>query len=415
MSQAMPATRQDRQSRRLGAFLLACALLVAPVALVALVAPAARAQQAGAAQSPPAPQAAGYIVLDRAEVPVTITLTGRAAAQNATQLRPRVGGIITEVLYSPGTMVAEGTPLFAIDPLTYQIALASAEADHASAMADLRAAQTSFDRADRLRASNTGSQAALEDAEAGLLRARAALAAAEARINLARAELDWTTVRAPITGVIGLAQVAVGDLVTQGQATALAEIVQSDPVLIDLTEPYAARLRTEARAAAGEITLSDAPDLTVLLGDGRRIEGRGTLLSSGATVSATTGTRLLRFQLANPGGLVAPGMFIHAELTLGRQSAILVPQRAATRERDGSLTAWIATDGKAEKRRITETGSYNSAWVVTAGVTPGEWLLIDGINNLRDGAEIAPVRAEIDAAGVVRDAEAVPPAPAVGN
>lgn len=385
----------------LTAAVLACASLAGPSP--AQTGPAAGAA-AGAAggQKAARPVQAGYIRVAASEVPVQMTLTGRAVAQNATQLRPRVGGAVTAILYTPGTPVAAGTALFSIDPLAYQVALTAAEAEQARASADLKAAESTFARVERLQGS-ASSRAAYDDAEVALMKARATLAESTANLDLARAQLDWTTVRAPLTGIIGVPQVAIGDLVTANQSGALAEIVQIDPIHVDLSEPYPARLRLEAQAARGEITLTE-PHLQIVLDDGRRPEAAARLVSTGTTVSASTGTRQMRFEVANPGGLIAPGMFVQGSLTLGRQNAILVPQRAAQRERDGSLTAWVAEDGKARKRRLTENGSYGNAWVVLAGLAPGDWLLIDGLSNLRDGQEVTPVEAEIDENGVVRDA-----------
>ncbi|MFE3838949.1 efflux RND transporter periplasmic adaptor subunit [Pseudogemmobacter sonorensis] len=392
-------------------FILLPALLAAFAAPGPLAGPAA-AQQAAMAGSAPRPVQTGYMVVEAAEVPVTLLLTGRAVAQNTTRIRPRVGGVVTAILYTPGTLVAEGAPLFAIDPTSHEIALASAEADLAQAEAELTSAQTAFERAARLREGATASVAAFEQAEAVLLKARAARGSAEADLALARLQLEWTTVRAPISGVVGIAEVSIGDLVSASQSDALAEIVQTDPVQIDLTEPYPMRLRIDARAGAGEITLDETPTLSLFLGPGIRTGSDARLVSTGATVSSTTGTRRLRFEMANPEGLIAPGMFLHAELTLGRESAVLVPQRATERQRDGSLTAWVAVNGKAERRRLTETGTFGNDWVVRAGLDAGEWLLLDGISTLRDGQDVSPVLATIDAAGVVRDSGAAATGPA---
>lgn len=364
------------------------------------------AQQTGVqqngAQQPPAK--AGYMQAETSVVPVTITLTGRALAQNATQVRPRVGGALTAILYAPGTRVEAGTPLFAIDPLTYEVALAAAEAERTRAEADYSSAKLAFDRAERLQGSAT-SRSSFEDAQAALLKAQATLGAAEASLKLARAQLDWTTIRAPITGTVGVPQVSVGDLVTQNQSEALAEIVQVDPIHVDLTEPYPTRLRIEARAAAGEVTMTD-PQLTLILDDGRRVAGAAKLVSTGATISTTTGTRILRFEVANADRLIAPGMFLHGELQVGQTTAFLVPQRAAQRQRDGSLTVWLAVEGKAKKQVVVEAGTHGNAWVVMAGLKPGDRILIDGTTNLRDGQAVDPVPATIDANGVVQDAAA---------
>jgi len=356
------------------------------------------------AQTPERPPAkAGYMTLERAEVPVSMTLTGRAVAVNTAQIRPRVSGMIREILYTPGTYVEAGAPLFAIDPLTYEIAMRVAEANLERAKADLSTAQSAFDRAEKLQGQQATSRATFETVETTLLKARASLSESEARLALAKAELGWTVIRATASGIAGISSVAVGDLVSASQ-TALTEIVQTDPILVDLTEPYPARLRLDTAAAEGRITLQD-PALTLVLNDGSRIEGKAKLLSTAATVSATTGTRRLRFEMENPSGRVSPGMFVQGELTLGRTEAILVPQRAAVRQRDGTLTAWIAMDGKASRRPIEENGTWKNHWVITGGVEAGEWLLVDGIAQIRDGQPLELTPATIDAGGVVRDSD----------
>lgn len=377
--------------------------ILTPVLRIVMLTLAACLPAYGQQAEAPAPATkAGYMLAAASEVPVTITLTGRALAQNATQVRPRVGGALTAILYAPGTQVQAGAPLFAIDPLTYEVALSAAEAERTRAEADYSTAKLAFDRAERLQGSAT-SRSSFEDTQAALLKAQATLGAAESSLKLAKAQLDWTTIRAPIAGIVGVPKVSVGDLVTQAQSEALAEIVQVDPIHVDLTEPYPTRLRIEARAAAGEIALTD-PLLTLVLDDGRRIAGAARLVSTGATVSTTTGTRILRFEVANADKLIAPGMFLHGELQVGKVTAFLVPQRAAQRQRDGALAVWLAVDGKAKKQVVTEAGAHGNAWVVMAGLKAGDQILIDGITNLRDGQAVDPAPATIDENGVVKDA-----------
>lgn len=367
------------------------------VASTVLASPA-MAQTAGA---PTKVTNTGYLTLGPSEVPVKLRLTGRAVALSETQIRPRVSGTITAISYAPGSFVKAGAPLFEIDSLTYEIAVAVAEANLARTRADLVTAEQAFERAERLQGSAT-SRSAFEVAEAALLKARASVGENEANLRLAKAQLEWTVVRAPISGTVGVADVAIGDLVTQNQSDALTTIVQSDPLYVDLTEPYPTRQRIEAAAERGEINLS-APDLTLILDGGRQIEGKAKLMSTSATVSTTTGTRRLRFEVANPNGLLAPGMFLHGELQLGSTSAILVPQRAAIRERDGRLSAWVESEGKSAKRYLVDRGTHGTNWVVIDGVSEGDKLLVDGINNMREGQDIALVPVQIDAMGVVRD------------
>jgi membrane fusion protein (multidrug efflux system) len=377
--------------------------VIASLAAITLVAQCPSYAQApgGKPSGEQPPQKAGYIVVEKSEVPVTQVLTGRAVSKNRTQVRPRVGGVISSVLYSPGSFVEEGTPLFAIDPVTYEIAVSVAQANVERSRADFESANASFDRAQSLQGSVT-SKAAREQAEAAMLKAKASLSESEANLRLAETQLEWTTVRAPISGVVDVAAIATGDLVTASQATALAEIVQTDPVYVDLTEPYPVRLRLQERERKGEVKLIE-PELSIVLDNGNRVDADAKMLSTSASVSTTTGSRTLRFEMANPQGLIAPGMFLQAELKLGRTEAVLVPQRATTRERDGTLIAWVDDNGQARKRRLQESGTYETNWVILSGVEPGEKLLIDGTNRIRDGQKLDSVQAYIDELGVVRD------------
>lgn len=356
--------------------------------------------QTKASEDRPA-QKAGYVLAEKSDVPIMQVLTGRAVSKNRTQVRPRVGGVINEVLYTPGTSVDEGTALFSIDPVTYEIALAVAKANVERSTADLNSAKAAFDRAESLRGSVT-SKAAIEATEATLLKAKASLGESEANFRLAETQLQWTTVRAPISGIIDVSAVAIGDLVTANQANALAEIVQSDPIYIDLTEPYQMRVRLQDRASSGEITLTE-PKLAIILENGRRVEGTAKLLSTSASVSTTTGSHVLRFEMPNPERAVMPGMFLKAELTVAKTEAFLVPQRATTRERDGTLVAWVDDDGQARKRKLVESGTLGNNWIVSQGLKTGDRLLIDGTSRIRDGQKVEAVLAFIDEQGVVRD------------
>lgn len=355
-------------------------------------------------KSPRGPAEVGVMQLQKELVPLSVTLPGRAVAHAATSIRPRVGGIITEILYTPGTRVQAGAPLFSIDPLTYDAALVSARAALSRARAQLPVAEAALSRAQKLEGAAT-TTATLDAARAAALSARADVEEAEAQVRLAEAQVSWTRVTAPISGIIGVAAVSVGDLVTANQSEALAELVQIDPIYVDVTEPSVNGLRLAERIARGEVEAADAARLRLTLEDGTPYAPLGELVAPGPTVSATTATRLLRFRFPNPESRILPGMFLRGDLEQGRIEAILVPQRATTRGADGSLNAWVAEDGKAHARKLTASGNHGNAWVVEAGVSEGETLLVDGTTNLREGAEVKPVPVTIDELGVVRTIE----------
>lgn len=360
------------------------------------------------------PAEVGVMTLQTGVVPVSVTLPGRAVAHAATAIRPRVGGIITEILYTPGTQVTAGAPLFRIDPLTYEAALVSARAALARSEAQLPVAEAALSRAQKLEGA-ASTTATLDAARAAALAARADVDEARAQLNLAEAQLSWTEVKAPIPGIIGVAAVSVGDLVTASQSDALAELVQIDPIYVDVTEPSVNGLRLAERIAKGELRATDAARLRLTLEDGTPYAPPGELIAPAPTVSATTATRSLRFRFPNPDGRILPGMFLRGDLEQGMIDAILVPQRATSRAPDGSLNAWVAEGGKARARKLVAAGTHGNSWVVTAGVTAGETLLVDGTTNLREGDEVKPLPVTIDALGVVRNVDQAAQPRAPGN
>lgn len=373
--------------------------LAATILVAALAMAGAASGQAGGGQGP---KQVGVLTLTQQDVPRVFTLPGRAVAFQEAQIRPRVEGIVTGILYEAGRPLAAGAPMFSIEPATYQASLAQAEAAVASAAAVIPEAQAAYGRAQRLLGSGS-TQVDLESARAKLDQAQAALQSAEAAADLARLQLSWTTISSPIAGVASVAGVSVGDLVTAGQATVLATVTQLDPIEVDVYETSARMLRMRAEIDAGRLQRNDKVKATLTLENGETFSGEGTMVAAGSTVSATTGSVDFRFRFPNPDNRVMPGMFVRGQVELGHFKAYLVPQMAATRGNDGVLTAYVAMNGKAELRRLTDDGTYRNQWIVREGLAEGEQLVVNGLTGLAAGAEVAPVPVAVDDQGVARD------------
>lgn len=358
------------------------------------------------AQSPPGgaagPTGVGVITIAEQDVPRIYTLPGRAVAQEEVAIRPRVGGVITEILYEPGQPITKGAAMFVIDPTTYEAAVQEAEANLASSRAAVPQAQAAFDRAVKLLGSGS-TQADLESAKATLDQAQASVLGLEAALKQAQTELSWTTVTSPLAGMASVASVSVGDLVTAGQSDALATVTRLDPIEVDMYEPSARLQRLRDEIESGQIRVSEKVKVILTLENGSTYSALGELVAPGYAVSTTTGSIDFRYRFANPERRILPGMFVRGQIEIGSSKAILVPQLAATRGRDGGLTAWVARDGKAEKRALTEDGTSGSNWIVTEGLAVGDLLVVNGGSNLSAGAEVKTVPVEIDASGVVRD------------
>lgn len=364
----------------------------------------ALAQQA---QMPP--PRVGVVALQPQQVPRVLTLPGRAVAESQAAIRPRVGGLITEILYEPGTALERGAPMFQIDPTTYQANLRSAEAQVTSARAALTQARTSFGRTEQLLGSGT-TQAQLDQSRATLEQAEAALQAAEAALSLAQSELDWTTVTSPIDGMASVAAVSVGDLVTANQAEAMATVTQLDPIDVDMYEPSARLLSLRKDISEGRLQLNETMQATLTLETGETYAAAGELVAPGYTVSTSTGAVDTRFRFENPRRLILPGMFLRGQIELGTTQGFLVTQNAATRDKTGQLTAWVVREGKAVQVDLTDDGSYQNHWIVTDGLEPGDLLAVDNLAALTEGAEVTTVPVTLDENGVVREEPAEAPA-----
>lgn len=355
---------------------------------------------------PSAPMEVGVITAKLQEVPRVVTLPGRAVAYQEVELRPRVGGVIEEILYTPGTLLEVGDPLFRIDDSSYRAAEAEAQADLATAEANLPVAQAASDRAEDL-AGRGVTEAEVESARADLAEAKATLESAKAALNYAQTELSWTIVTSPIKGRADVSTVSVGDLVTAGQSDELTTIVRSDPIYVDMMEASARMLSIRKAMDEGTLTRTDSLGATLLLETGDVYRGSGQMVTPGNFVSTTTGTVTVRFEFDNPHHLIIPGMFLRGEITIGTMQGFLVPQRAATRENSGRLSVFVVgEDNVAKQVTLSDVGSYNNSWIVLDGLTDGDQVVVDGMSSLRDGQTVTPVPSVIDQDGIVRDADA---------
>lgn len=356
------------------------------------------------AQQPPAqgPKQVGVVTLKTEAVPQVVTLPGRAVARDEVAIRPRVDGFVAEVLYEPGRPITAGTPMFRIDATTYDAALDEARANLASAKAAVPQAVAAYERSLALQGSGS-TKALLEQAQATMEQAQAAEKASEAALRVAETQLAWTTITSPLDGLPSVAEVSPGDLVTAGQSDALATVTQLDPIDVNMFEPSARLQRIRDRIESGELKLTDKLAARLTLENGASYAATGQMVAPGYTVSTSTGAIDFRFRFENPERRILPGMFVRGEIEIGSIQAILVPQMATTRGRDGTLTAWVAKDGKAENRKLTEDGVNTSNWIITGGIQDGEQLIVNGTTGLADGADIAPVPVQIDEDGVVRD------------
>ncbi|WP_233560367.1 efflux RND transporter periplasmic adaptor subunit [Oleomonas cavernae] len=333
---------------------------------------------------------------------ITRELSGRTAAFQVAEIRPQVDGIIKQRLFEEGAEVAAGAPLYQIDPATYQAALDSAQAslDRAQATADI--ARLKAQRYKELVKVNAVSRQDYDDAAATLKQAEADVASAKAAVASARINLAYARVDAPIAGRIGRSTVTQGALVTANQATALATIQQLDPIYVDVTQSSADLLRLKNEMANGKLTGVDPEKakVTLILEDGSTYAQGGTLKFSEVTVNERTGAVTLRAQFPNPDQKLLPGMFVRAVIQAGVDEAgILVPQQGVTRDPTGNATAMVvASDDTVAVRKLEASRAIGDKWLVTAGLEPGDRVIVDGLQHAQPGAKVTPVPVKLSTA-----------------
>lgn len=332
------------------------------------------------------------------ELDMTTTLQGRTAPYLVADVRPQVAGILQKRLFKEGSEVKEGQALYQIDPAVYEAAVASAKAELQRAQAVLYQTRLTANRYAQLVKTNAISKQNNDDAQAAYKQAQAAVTAAEAGLKNAQINLDYTTVRSPITGRIGRSLVTPGALLSAHQAQNMAVVQTLDPIYVDVTQSSKEILSLKKDIASGKLkTKGGAIPVTLIMEDGTKYPQTGELTLSEVSVDPGTGTITLRAEFPNPDNILLPGMFVRTELPQGTmEKALLVPQRAVMREANGTPYVYVVEDGKIAIRRLVTHRTQGQNWIVEEGLKPGEKVVIEGLQRIRPGVpvQIVPTIAE---------------------
>jgi membrane fusion protein, multidrug efflux system len=351
--------------------------------------------------SAPAPQSieVGTVEIQPRRVPLTTELPARVSAVRAAEVRARVNGIVQKQLYAEGAEVRAGQPLFQIDPAAYQAALDQARAQLASAEAAATSAKLLAERYTRLIATNAVSRQEYDNAIAQAKTASANIEAARAGVAAAQLALGYTRVYSPISGRTGRSTVTEGAYVQQAQATLLTTVTQLDPIYVDASWSVAALSRVQRAVDRGEVVASAGrPRIAIVFEDGREYGKQGEVVVTGVTVEETTGSVPVRAVVRNPRGELLPGMYVRARIEEGTDpNALLVPQRAVERDRTGTATALVVRAGKVELRQLRTDRAIGSSWLVTAGIAPGDHVIVEGQQRVKPGATVKEVPADLRA------------------
>lgn len=365
------------------------------------------------AQQLPPPQVSVQTLKPQA-VPVVSELPGRVAATRTAEVRPRVGGIVVERVFEQGSAVKVGDLLYKIDPATYAVRVASAEATLARAEASRQNAADQLRRTEQLRARQVTAGADLDNAVTVLAQAEADVGIARASLQEAQLNLDYTDITAPIDGVVGRAMVTEGALVN-AQTDIMASIQQIDPIYVDVTQSSSDLFALRRARDAGTLMMATSQEAQVRLifDDGSEYAHSGKLLFSEAAVDSSTGQITLRAEFPNPDGDLLPGLYVRARIEQAvRENALTIPQMAVQRDQQGQAYVYALKDADTVERRNVRLGQTNSGmWLVEEGLKAGDQVIVAGAQKLYPDAKVVPEPVDAATGAAAAQPAAQQPAP----
>ncbi|WP_303215144.1 efflux RND transporter periplasmic adaptor subunit [Bilophila wadsworthia] len=320
----------------------------------------------------------------------TTALAGRIASFQVAEVRPQVGGILQQRLFTEGADVKAGQALYQIDPATYEAALDSAQAALMKAEANVTPARLKAERFRELLAIKAVSKQEYDDAQAAFKQAEADMAVNRAAVKTARINLEYTKVRSPISGRIGKSAFTPGALVTANQAQALTSVRQLDPVYVDITQSSQDLLRLRAQFTNGELrSAAEEAPVRLKLENGAMYPHEGRLQFTDVSVDESTGMVSLRALFPNPEHILLPGMYVRAVIAEGvDENALLVPQRALRRDPKGQASVLLVDGGKVDVRLVDVGRTVGDSWQVLSGLKPGDRVIVEGGQNVRPGMSV---------------------------
>ena len=328
----------------------------------------------------------GTVTLKSEPVTLFTQLPGRTNAIKTAEVRPQVSGVIQKLLFTEGGEVREGQPLYQIDPATYQAA-------YDKAMATWKNAAMVVHRYQPLAAAHAISQQTYDDAVA-------VEREAQADVETAKVNLDYTLVKAPISGHISRSLVTAGALVTSGQSDYLTTIQQLDPIYVDVSESSADLLRLRRALDDGKLEKvgDNAAAVKLTLEDGSTLPQEGKLAFSEVNVNEATGTVVIRAVFPNPRDVLLPGMYVHASLPQGvQQQGILLPQEAVMHDSKGQPYVYVVNGKQQIEQRSIATGEMiKDQWLVTRGLQSGEQVVVTGLQSVRNGSQVKTTAANLN-------------------
>jgi membrane fusion protein (multidrug efflux system) len=324
------------------------------------------------------------------DVPVVREWIGSLDGSVNADVRARVSGYVISQNYKEGTVVNQGDLLFQVDPSVYEAAVEQAKASLAQAEANQLQTEQTEQRETQLFQQKVESKQNLDNAVQSNTAAKAQVKAQQATLRQAELNLEFTKITAPIAGIAGIANPGIGDLVGPGDANPLATISTVDPIKVyfQISEQDYLKVAQERIEAS---RTNPAPPVQIILADGTLYPHQGKFSAVDRQVDNQTGTIRLAALFPNRDNVLRPGQFVRVRVTVRTlHDALLVPQRAVNELQTSFELAVVAADNKAEIRTVKVGERVGSLWVVEDGLKPGERVVVEGLQKVRDNQPVKP-------------------------
>jgi membrane fusion protein (multidrug efflux system) len=317
------------------------------------------------------------------------------------EIRPQVSGYITKQNYQEGSLVRKGQVLFEIDPRPFQAALDRAKADLGQAQAQLGKSTLDVKRDTPLAEARAIAQSQLDNEIQAKLGAQAAVESDQAAIEQAELNLEWTKITSLVNGIAGIAQVQIGNLV--GPNSVLTSVSQVDPIkaYFPISEQAYVLAQEQSNSLSGKHAISFfGSSLDLIMTDGRTYPRKGKILLADRQVDPNTGTIRIVAAFPNPGNVLRPGQYgrVHVETNM-KKGALLIPQSAVGQSQGSYQVAVVSGDHKVSMRTVKPGETVGAMWVIDEGLKPGEQVVVEGLQKLKEGTAVTPKPAQLSGEG----------------
>ena len=335
------------------------------------------------------PAEVGTYTINQQEIILQQELPGRTVIALSSEIRPQIGGIIESQLFTEGSSVKKDEVLYKVNASSYEATYNQAKAAYSNALANVKAAKLKDERYKELLKIDGVSKQEYEDANVSYLQVLANVEEKKAAMQSAKINLEYTQIKSPISGHIGISSVSKGALVTANQTTALATVRSLDPIYVDFTQSSVEMLKLKKLLQQKDIKAANTT-VTLKLEDDSTYENLGELKLQELAVDEMTGSVTLRAEFPNSQNTLLPGMYVKIIINEAVSTkAILVPQQGVSFDEKGNATAMIVNKNNEVERRVIKIDrTIKDYWLIKEGLTVGEHLIVEGLNKVKTGDKI---------------------------